>query len=173
MLTSAPGEHWRPAESQSQQRAAAAAAAFGVCRARVQGGGTAGSQLWAGFVQVRAPSTAQSQPCCPKVLGKGDSPWGVPVSPGQTSCSSAVTLFCAALGVARLCHLPALSLVTAGTKQELFCRRGQQVLRDNNSQTRPVLLLVSQLTLINFATVSDKKGLFGSSRVFTDIFCLC
>lgn len=70
-----------------------------------------------------------------------------------------MTLFCAAVGV----QSPAHSRDKAGA----FL---QQVLRDNNDQIRPALLLMSQLTLTNFVTVSDKEGPFWPKKGFHSHF---
>lgn len=110
MLTSAPGEHWRPAESLSQQSCCSwlVQCVQGMSSGRGHRGAL---RSGLGFALLRLPSTAQSEVCLPKgtevCWAKGESPWCVPVSPGQSSCSSSVTLLCAAMGVPKLCYLPA------------------------------------------------------------------
>lgn len=139
MLTSAPGEHRGPAQS-------CCSCLLRCVQGRVQGGGTA--VLW-GLCRSGCPALPRASSACPKGC------WAKGTVPGVSPCLQDKPRVPAVW----LCYVtcPCRVLVTEGTKQELFCREGQQVLRHNSNQVMPALLVT-------------KKSLFHPSRVFTVIF---
>lgn len=156
MLTSAPGEHWRPAESLSQQSCCSwlVQCVQGMSSGRGHRGALrSGLGLCAAQAAQHCPERGLPAQRDRGVLGKGGESLVCPrVSRTKLVFPQRHSVMCChggaqALLPARISTCTWGVLVTAGTRQELFCREGQQVLRHNNNQIRPALVMTRRAFL--------------------------